>query len=135
MDYKYEEMNYDELFDLDDFDEVEVAYSTRKGDNVTVGKSAVYISKDLIRQLGWDEKTRLRLVQKGSIFALLNGKDSKGRIGILHINNLHGERSGASVCCADLCRKIVSLTGGIRDFKGTVQEGANGSMNLVCTPR
>lgn len=131
----YEELDYNELFDLDDFEEIEVGYSIRRRNNVTIGKTQIYISKDLVEQLGWDDKTRLRVVQKGSIFAFLPGKDSKGKIGILHINKMHGENGGCTVNCVDLCRKLVSLTRGIRDYKGTVQEGANGLKNLVCTPR
>lgn len=131
-------MMYEELFDLNEFEEISVEYFRKNSKGVTISADGaqVCISKYLMDELGWNSRTRLHFLggKTSGRFALRPGYNEKHQIGILRVNI--GKTGTAMISCKDLVTKILKMADGRRKFIGIVVDSGDGvNKILVCQPK
>ncbi len=132
-------MMYEEIFDLNEFEEISVEYFRKNSRGVTISADGaqVCISKYLIDQLGWRSGTSLHFLggkENSGRFAFRPGYNEKHQIGILKVNV--GKTGTSMISCKDLVSKILKMSNGCRRFTGSVVDSGDGvNKILVCQPK
>lgn len=101
---------------LDGFELVKVSSSTRTTGAIKISKDKkqMNISAKFINELGWQDKQRVNLRCKGTLFAL---EPSKVGLVTIHIP----KSSGGLITSQNFCWEVLSRSKSCREFEGWVE--------------
>lgn len=98
------------------FELVQISTGREKGDiRISDNKKAMNISSKYMKQLGWEDKTRVNLYRFGETFAL-----EKDKVGLLTI---HKNGNSGAITSSNFCLEILSRTKSCKVFEGWVEDG------------
>ena len=98
------------------FELVQFATGREKGYiTISADKKQMNISSKFVKELDWEDKTRVNLYRFGETFAL-----EKDKVGLITI---HKNGNSGAITSSNFCLEILSRTKSCRKFEGWVEDG------------